>query len=226
MRRDVSGWFVVTHEIMFFSNLAVICLVLSSLVNEMFTFDVCTEDNSTETSSYYYKNVITKHCGCEAKTCVRKCCKPGFFYYKKYCRRNNFTRPFNVPIHINKTFPTGQLGRDGPFSVGVMDCRFFRLNISNSGGNLYVQEEGTLWSSIYKQFYKNSKYCVDELYGASALLCFPDVYLSTSREINVTGITGNKCSQLFTYRTQKLHDYTIFKHWGFYNLDIPLIFGL
>lgn len=192
----VSGLFVaVTREIMFFSDLMVTCLVLSGIGNEIFTFDLCTEDDSSDMSSYYYKNVTAKQCGCEAKTCVRKCCKPGFFYFRRYCRRNNFTSSFKIPVYINKTIAIGELGRDGPFSVGVMDCRFFRLNLSGPNGGLYVQEEGALWVPVYRRFYKNSRYCVDELYGASALLCFDEpVYLSTSREINVIGMIGYKCS--------------------------------
>lgn len=163
-------------------------LVLLSLVTEMFTFDVCTEDNSTEIRSYYAKNVTTKHCGCEVESCVRKCCKPGFFYREKNCLRNNSTDLFKIPVHVNKTVPTSELGKDGRFLVGLMNCRYFRINPLLPNEKFYVQEDGTTWVPIYREFYKNSEYCVDELFGASILLCFPSDE-SKGREINVVGMS-------------------------------------
>lgn len=116
-----------------------------------------------------------KHC--EYKTnCVRKCCEIGYKFIKNKCLKNNSTAAFAVPV-FNQTYFVGTIGDSAKYRVDEITCQVFRLNNSNPDEVYFPQEDGSLWVPLYKSFYANARYCLDEVDKLSAFLCFPEEFV-------------------------------------------------
>lgn len=126
-------------------------------------------DNSTETS-YFAKNVTTQKCDC--KTCLRRCCKPGYVYGKKYCHRIS-SDMLNVTLFTDKTIFVTKIVDIKRFSVGLPECSAMFL-VNSFIDKFYIQTDYSVWIPTYNKFNSSDRYCVDAKNGFSFYLCFPE----------------------------------------------------
>lgn len=135
--------------------------------------NLCSKENLMNTS-YLAKAQREQNCGCVF--CIRRCCKPGFIYKRRYCYANS-SEVLNVSVYRNKTNLAKVLENSYEnFIVGVPKCQMFKLNFPEE--KFYIQDDTkAVWVPLYNKFYNNSRYCVDEFNGFTPYLCFT----STSR---------------------------------------------
>lgn len=150
-----------------------ICLLLFLLVTEFNGFDLCSSstENSTEIDSYIWRNQSARNCGCE--DCIRRCCKPGYYRLlgTKYCVKNHTGHSFEVPVYTDETIFVKNVKELKNFIVGPIHCEYFNLNYPSE--EFYIQIDGSAWVPIFKRYFKNDRYCVDEANGFTPLLCLP-----------------------------------------------------
>lgn len=161
-------------------------MILSTLVNQIITLDLCSKDVSKDIDSYP-RNVSSQRCACDSNRCVRKCCTVGFSIDGPFCIKNNSSDFLEVPLYTNKTVALGVLEIRDSLKVGVMKCPFYLLDNSNPTDSFYVQENGDLF--VYDEFVDNDLYCLDDLDGFRVFLCFPEQRLQGNR-IVVVGMSN------------------------------------
>lgn len=131
--------------------------------------ELCSMDNSAG-MSYFAQNVSTQKCEC--KTCLRRCCKPGYVYSKYYCHWM-VSDILNVTLYTNKTVFDTQIVDIKRFSVGFPECSAIFL-LNSSIDKFYIQTDYSVWIPTYKKFYSSDRYCVDANNGFSFYLCFSE----------------------------------------------------
>ncbi|XP_050309677.1 G-protein coupled receptor Mth2-like isoform X1 [Anthonomus grandis grandis] len=158
------------------------CLLLSMLVKLLLTVflfqtcqseDLCSVISHTNRTTYSTKS--QENCGCAETRCIRKCCKLGFALQKnKICLKRTSDEPFQVPLYIKHTsFSTILSGRNiSRFKVGILKCKFFKLDRDNPEDAFFIQENGDLWMPSNGKSYGNGEYCLDERNGLTAFVCF------------------------------------------------------
>ncbi|KAJ8978554.1 hypothetical protein NQ317_006115 [Molorchus minor] len=173
--------------------------IVSDANFEGYSINLC--DTATDVEYENYTVSTTEQCGCnEISTCVRKCCRSGFYhyhdenpqtgYYNSVCIRNETPRNFSVSIFkgTDKKYDLN----DG-FMIGMLNCdnenyyQYFKMDNSDPRQKFFIQENGSLYYQHYGKVYKNDRYCVDERDGLTAFVCFipPVRKLSTERKIHV-----------------------------------------
>lgn len=149
-------------------------------------FDLCSStNNSSDIESYNWKRQSIENCGC--KHCIRKCCKPGYYYKRinfstALCLRRNQSS-FRVPVYEDGTTYVKDVRDTTSFMVGPINCVYYALK----NRDFYIQADGTVWVSKFSKFiYNDDKYCIEEVENTdlNILLCVPPKYVS----INVIGM--------------------------------------
>ncbi|ENN75560.1 hypothetical protein YQE_07903, partial [Dendroctonus ponderosae] len=147
-------------------------VILAFLPGLSESVDFCRETSNAT----FYRDLKVENCGCDSSVCIRKCCKDGFYLSpNKTCRAKNTSEFFEFPLYKEKTQFIRNVSLQTNFTVGVLPCQYYQLNISDRLDEFFVQETGTLWMPHQKcgTVYENTDYCVDEKNGFSVFLCFP-----------------------------------------------------
>ncbi|XP_076263804.1 G-protein coupled receptor Mth2-like isoform X7 [Rhynchophorus ferrugineus] len=149
-------------------------------------FDLCRED-PTSSPTPSYANETMQNCGCDP-VCYRKCCKPGYYLGRqRTCHRLDSNHSFFVPLYDGRIFvkTTSDVNQ---FIVGVLECRYYLLNVLLEKDSFYLQTNGKLLmpAAKGKTVLNNNEYCVDELNGLSTFVCFEDENLD--KDINAVGM--------------------------------------
>lgn len=160
--------------------------------------DLC-DSVETDSNLTFYKDPKIQNCGCKSNLCIRKCCKAGFYLGKKRtCRRVNSSDPFDFPAFKKRTTFSRTVTNNDNFTVGVLECRYFKLNKDDPNDTYFLQENGLLWVPYHKSgiYYENTDYCIDELDGNSVFACFaPDNILE------IIGVEVNAYGMIITNKT-------------------------
>lgn len=170
-------WQIATRTVF----VSIICILL--LTNSSMSLNLCTagvKGATANVSAYNATSMPIQNCGCiNHETCLRKCCKPGYFLHKKTCYKytglSHFQ--FNLTLHENaKQLDNVQFSNQS-FVNGVMKCDgYFRLNSTEKGDEFYVQRDGKLWVPQFQQYYSNKYYCIDNAnnsaFDLQAFVCF------------------------------------------------------
>lgn len=166
-----------------------VCL---SYVGCMCAQDVCDVGlaNSSDIQSYRFKTTIASACNC-SESCIRKCCAPGFYYTKGYCKRYEEESVFSVYVYDQTTLVSEE---NVSFSYGKMEsCETYHqvpskhLNIS-----FFLQGNGQLYVPYYRKYFRPNSYCVEwsKKKNVFAFLCFPDDAVEKAGK-HITGIGNN-----------------------------------
>ncbi|XP_023018887.2 G-protein coupled receptor Mth2 isoform X6 [Leptinotarsa decemlineata] len=153
--------------------------------------DLCKFGDGAIGETYVSRDVPPQNCGCDPELCVRKCCKMGYFLRRSICTRNS-SSSFKAPVFTNKTNFLGEIANVEGFLIGIIDCQVFKLDKSKPTDQYYVQDDGRLWVPSFQTFYENDRYCIDELDGLTAFVCFnenpPEIPIRPDQELNVLGM--------------------------------------
>lgn len=165
-------------------------------------FDLCAKNNR-ESNYSEYSTVISSSCDCsDAKKCIRKCCRFGFYHNftrddnkDSRCIKNDTITFSNFSVDIYKQ--SRRISKTNVFVIGMLNCnntmkyQYFKMNNRDPSEKYYLQNSGLLYyPNSKRKFYSNDRYCVDEEDGLTVYLCYTpeNPQKGVSRLLNSTGI--------------------------------------
>ncbi|CAH2013019.1 unnamed protein product [Acanthoscelides obtectus] len=132
--------------------------------------DLCSTDFSNGTQAYQPEKYDARNCGCPEVECIRKCCRPGYFFERKMCVRKNVS-DFPMPIYNDYNL-VKSLGDIKEFSVSAVACeKTFSLNRTRRNDRFFVQETGGLLL-LGNVSVEKSGYCVNG--NTNVVVCLTD----------------------------------------------------